>query len=128
LRGLEGEKSRLIKKLLTMQTDNIIIKESLQKLNSLRLEDRAYHSFVRIVNGILSEINVLINTSDDNLVKERLFRIYKSVSHTLHKEVEYIKLKEDEMRKKNSAKIRKKEHYELVSKACEMINLDVFAL
>jgi hypothetical protein len=110
-----------------MQIENKIVSECLNKLNSLRLENNAYYSFVRIVNEILAEINNLRSVSIDEDEKRKLFGIYSAISHTLGKEVEYIKYKEDEMKKKNAAKVRKKEHYELVSKACEMINLDLLA-
>lgn len=108
--------------------DNKIITECLTKLNSLRLENNAYHSFVRTVNDILAELNQLRNNSLDQNERQKIHGIYEAVNHTLHKEVEFIKYKEDEMRKKNAANIRKKEHYELVSKAFEMMNLDLLSL
>lgn len=111
-----------------MSTTNKIINDCLDKLNSLRLEDYAYYPFVRIVNEILAEINNMRSHSDDPNEKQRLFGVYGAVSHTLGKEVWYIKHKEDEMRKKNAPKKRKTEHYELVTKACEMIDMDLLAL
>jgi len=108
--------------------ENKVISDCLDKLNSLRIEKWAYHKFERIVNDILTEINALMRASVNNDEKQKFLGIYGAVSHTLDKEVQFIKFKEDEMKKKNTAKIRFAEHSELVSKAYDMIRLDILSL
>jgi len=108
-----------------MEIKNEIIRESFEKLNSLKDQEFSYFEFVNIVNTILTEIHRLMMSSDNEEDKKEYYDTHAAITHALTKEVKEIEYKEIEMKKNNAAQIRWDEHDNLVTEAYETIHADI---